>query len=161
MPIFLRPDEWRVGGPDGKGWNRISLGWKGSPECALRPRSWGTLLERTTSTTRARYGNYGPCVRPDSGGKACDDCPIWNAPRRELHVFADVDRVLVRLLPPRTRHAGQPVVVNHPEKGFASLCWEWTWEELGRLEGWKVGPRHFDEHGEGFWLVREPITAAS
>lgn len=158
MPIYLTPPPVNPGGPDGKGWNRLSLNahiGDQQPQCALRPRSYATLVE-SFDTRRARYGGFGRCLN----GGACSDCPILTAPPKRLRAFGSV--VLVRL---RHVHTGafpgstlipaaldEPHLMDRPEEGWASWSVRWSWEDLARLEGWQPGRPYHDEHSEGFWL---------
>lgn len=151
MPIHLAAPTPALGGPDGRGWTRLSIGSMGAlvdDECALRPRDYSHFVE-AQDTRRARYGGYGSCV---NDGK-CQTCPIFQAAPTQLRALDD--RVLVRIGPDR-----RPYLMNRPEDGWASLARRWTWEELNRLEGWAFGPRHQDEHGTGFWLERADDTTA-
>ena len=145
MPIYLQAPAYQPGGPDGKGWTRLSVASMGGlmgDECALRPRDYSHFVE-AQDTRRARYGGYGPCV---AEGK-CETCPINNAKPTTLRSLDD--RVLVRIHPD-----GRPYLMNRAEDGGASLAQRWTWPNLARLEGWAFGPRHRDEHSNGFWLLR-------
>lgn len=145
MPIHLEAPEPALGGPDGKGWTRLSIASMGGlagDECALRPRDYSHLIE-STNTQRARYGGYGPCI---ADGK-CETCPVFNAPSRTLRALDD--RVLVRI-----GQGGEPYLMNRPEDGWASLAQRWTWQDLARIDGWDFGPRYRDEHSAGFWLER-------
>lgn len=143
MPIYLQAPAHRNGGPDGQGWNRMSLGSLAGDECALRPRDYSHLLE-SQDTRRSGYGGYGPCV---TEGR-CEACPIFLAAPKHLESLDD--RVLVRVDP----RDGRPHLMNRPDDGWASMSMRWTWQDLARLEGWMVGRRHDDEHGTGFWLER-------
>lgn len=146
MPIYLKAPTPANGGPDGRGWTRLSIGSMGAlvdDECALRPRDYSHLRE-SQDTRRARYGGFGPCI---AAGR-CRECPIFQSAPRYLASLAD--RVLVRVHP----EDGRPYLMNRPEDGWASMARRWTWQELARLDGWEVGRRHRDEHGEGFWLER-------
>jgi hypothetical protein len=145
MPIHLPAPAHRNGGPDGQGWNRMSLGTLAGDECALRPRDYSHLVE-SQDTRRARYGGYGPCI---SDGK-CDGCPILQAAPQRLSSLDD--RVLVRVHPVD----GRPYLMSRPEDGWASLAKRWTWQDLARLDGWEIGRRHRDEHSDGFWIHRVP-----
>lgn len=146
MPIYLKAPTPATGGPDGRGWTRLSIAAMGglaADECALRPRDYSHLRE-SQDTSRARYGGYGPCI----GSGDCERCPILqSAPR---HLDSLDDRVLVRVHP----SDGRPYLMNRPEDGWASLGLRWTWQDLARLDGWEIGRRHRDEHGDGFWLER-------
>lgn len=146
MPIHLKAPTPANGGPDGRGWTRLSIGSMGAlvdDECALRPRDYSHLVE-SQDTRRARYGGYGPCI--GSGG--CEQCPILQSAPRHLESLDD--RVLVRVHP----SDGRPYLMNRPEDGWASLGLRWTWQDLARLDGWEIGRRYSDEHGDGFWLHR-------
>lgn len=150
MPIHLQAPAPANGGPDGRGWTRLSIGSMGAlvdDECALRPRDYSHLVE-SQDTRRARYGGYGPCV----GDGDCERCPILQSPPRHLDSLDD--RVLVRVHPVD----GRPYLMNRPADGWASLGLRWTWQDLARLDGWEIGRRHRDEHGDGFWLERCSAT---
>ncbi|GAA2861348.1 hypothetical protein [Nonomuraea rubra] len=151
MPIYLEPPACRPGGPDGRGWNRLSLNahmGQDAAHCALRPRSYGKLYE-SQDTRRASWPGFAACINENR----CDTCPIFNAEPTELRSFtADV---LIRI-----DERGRPWAVNKPEQGWSSSAQLWKWDEIARLSGWKIGARHVDEHGEGFWLhaVGEPVN---
>lgn len=142
-------------GPDGEGWNRLSLNahiGAGHPQCALRPRSYQTLWE-SQDTRRARWGGYGACIRPDN---SCIGCPILE---RSTELQSYTPSVLARI---ERRTAGegpaaQPVdrvwLMNRPDRGWSETGHIWPWDDLARLEGWRVDSRlHRDEHSDGFWL---------
>lgn len=146
MPIYLEAPAPALGGPDGRGWTRMSIGSMGGlvgDQCALRPRDYSHLRE-SQDTRRARYGGYGPCI---AAGK-CETCPIFQAAPKELRSLDD--QVLVRI-----HRDGRPYLMNRPEDGWASLALRWTWQDLARLDGWSIGRRYSDEHSDGFWLIRE------
>ncbi|MFF0277499.1 hypothetical protein [Streptomyces sp. NPDC004330] len=143
MPIHLPAPTYQPGGPDGQGWNRISLGSLAGDECALRPRDYTHLRESHADTRRARYGGYGPCV---ADGR-CETCPILQATPLTLSCLDDT--VLVRIHPD-----GHPYLMNRPEDGWASMAKRWTWQDLARLSGWTIGRTHRDEHSRGFWIHR-------
>jgi hypothetical protein len=146
MPIHLEAPKGHAHGPDGKGWNRLSMGGHmGAPlaQCALRPTSYAALRE-SQDTRQARWGGFGACV---SDGQ-CDTCPVFQTAPKELRALDD--RVLVRIHP----HDGRLYLMNRPEDGWASGALRWTWAEVARLNGWEIGRRHHDEHSDGFWLER-------
>jgi len=150
MPIHLPAPVPRSGGPDGKGWTRLSIASMGGlagDQCALRPRDYSHLVE-SQDTRRAHYGGYGPCIADGT----CETCPILQAAPHTLTSLDD--RVLVRIHPTD----GRPYLMNRPEDGWASLARRWTWQDLARLDGWDIGRRHHDEHGDGFWLNRHTPT---
>ncbi|MEU6712978.1 hypothetical protein ABZ897_15970 [Nonomuraea sp. NPDC046802] len=152
MPIYLEPPAYKPGGPDGKGWNRLSLNahmGMDTAHCALRPRSYGKLYE-SQDTRRASWAGFGSCVN----GGHCDACPVLTAKPTTLRSFTQ--DVLIRI-----DERGRPWLMNKPEQGWASSAERWTWDELARLQGWLLGDRYEDEHGEGFWLraVDEPANS--
>ncbi|MFF4179677.1 hypothetical protein [Streptomyces sp. NPDC001750] len=160
MPIYLREPEAAPGGPDGKGWNRLSLSahfGTGGGQCALRPRSWGALVE-AQDTRRARWGGHGPCIRSGQ----CDDCPVLEALHTRCTVIpVNAPRVLVRIEPvftpglAFTGPAGYRLwVTTGPDERDYRNRQPWTWDHAVRVPGWDLGPAHFDEHGDGFWLER-------
>ncbi len=167
MPIHLKAPTHKPGGPDGKGWNRLSLNahmGRATDRCAMRPRTYGALWESRRNTQHAEWGGfYAACT--NSG--ACDTCPLLTTKAPTLNAFTD--RVLVRILDRRPVETddfipgGRPAelhLMNHPDKGWASSSYQWTWEDIRRLAGWEVGPRHADEHGDGFWLVKVNADAS-
>lgn len=143
MPIHLIAPGHNPNGPDGQGWNRMAVGSLAGDECALRPRTYAALRE-SQDTRRARYGGFGPCINDG----ACETCPIFTTAPKHLTSFDD--RVLVRIHP----HDGHLYLMNRPEDGWASGAHRWTWAEVARLDGWEIGRRHNDEHGDGFWITR-------
>lgn len=146
MTIHLKAPDGHRAGPDGRGWNRLSLNAHiGTPmdQCALQPTSYAHLLE-SQDTRRARWGNFGRC----HNGGDCGNCPILKAAPKTLRALDD--RVLVRIHP----HDGHLYLMNRPEDGWASGALRWTWAEVARVEGWGIGGRHRDAHGDGFWLIR-------
>ncbi|RZU46565.1 hypothetical protein EV385_6639 [Krasilnikovia cinnamomea] len=146
MPIHLPAPAHRPGGPDGRGWNRLSLNahiGADRGQCALRPLSYPTLVE-SQDTRRARWGGYGPCVATGD----CRACPVPTAAPRRLD--APGDRVLVRLRPGRLYGSGlgaqvtpeQPVVMADAGQGWQAAGEPWSWHQLARVAGWRVGRPH-------------------
>ncbi|MFI6290072.1 hypothetical protein ACIBEJ_00720 [Nonomuraea sp. NPDC050790] len=149
MPVYLPAPVRDAAGPDGRGWNRLSLnaGPVYDGQCALKPTSYATLWE-SQDTRRARWGGFAPCTGETLG--ACGTCPVLRPPaRRTLHSFEP--DVLVRLLD-AANGIWRPHVMNRPESGWESSSQRWTWWQLARLEGWRLGRQHTDEHSPGFWL---------
>lgn len=159
MPVRLEAPQHRPGGPDGQGWNRLSLNahlGADRAQCALRPRSYAALRE-SQDTRRAGWGGFGPC---DQDRASCTGCPRLTARPKTLRAFGD--RVLVRLWErastengPAVQHpAPQPWLMDRPEEGWGSTGYPWTWSELARLAGWRIGRPYRDEHSDGFWLIK-------
>lgn len=165
MPIYLRAPEAPAGGPDGKGWNRLSLNaHMGLPnQCALRPRRWGALLE-SQDTRRAHWGGFGPCINRGN----CDDCPMLEALHTRCTVVpVNAPRVLVRVelvFTPGTMFTGPAGyrlwVTTGPDDQDYRNRQPWSWEDVVRVRGWDLGRGYYDEHGEGFWLERTTAVPA-
>ncbi|WP_069162968.1 hypothetical protein [Nocardia altamirensis] len=167
MPLYLPAPEPPPARPDGQGWNRLTLGAHYgalAAQCALRPRRYPALHDTMRDTRIAQWGPYNPCIRPrrwgQHDGPDCQTCPILTAPTRTLHT--DSDRVLVRVTTRligqglRTQGEDTPHLVEDPATGLHGPHATWTWDELARLRGWRIGRAHHDHHGPGFWLERDP-----
>lgn len=148
MPIHLVAPAQTPGGPDGKGWTRLTVGWQGNNQCALRPTSIATLVE-AWDTRRARWGGFDACT---NHGR-CRTCPllagVTTNPLR-LPLLPEDDRAQFRV----NDRDGRLYLLHQPEKGWDSWGYSWTWLELARLTGWEYDGQFRDEHGEGFWLRR-------
>lgn len=165
MPVYLSQPRHDGRGPDGQGWNRLSL--NAGPtvdQCALKPSSYATLWE-SQNTTRARFGSFGPCTREG----ACSDCPVLAEALNPEPFRAFTDSVLVRVLsrPSRVGVFGTdtrvPHLMNKPEQGWGSTSFPTTWQRLAQIigHGWTLGRRHVDQdspggaNGEAFWLHKQ------
>jgi hypothetical protein len=156
VPVFLEPPRPAPRGPDGQGWNRLSLNAHiGLPaaQCALQPRSYPHLVE-SQDTRKARWGGYGRCVTAGD----CLSCRVLTGPGRAL--VRDTGRVLARLRPGRMvgdlvvqQSADRVFLVDDPAAGWDTGLEEWAWHELARLDGWTVGRAFRDVHSDGFWLI--------
>ncbi|GGS84934.1 hypothetical protein GCM10010156_49440 [Planobispora rosea] len=144
MPIYLPAPAHDPRGPDGQGWNRMSISWGAvfRAQCALRPL-YATKLFESHDTRRAAWGGFGPCLRDGD----CTTCPVIR-PRRRLESFTE--RVLVRVLERDGR--SEYHVMNRPEQGWASRSMTWRLDDLAVVDGWTWDGLHYDEHGRGFWL---------
>ncbi|MEV0297131.1 hypothetical protein [Nocardia sp. NPDC050710] len=164
MSIYLPAPRPNPRGPDGRGWNRISLGAHyGAPasQCALRPHTYPALVDIRRGSRFSAWGPYDPCPRaPYSEGERpdCLNCPVLTEKVSMLDI--DADRVLVRL-ECRTVGTGfatearlTPWIVTDVAAGWDSPHQHWPWHRLARLEGWNVGRAHHDDCSEGFWLIR-------
>lgn len=144
----------RSGGPDGRGWNRLAAEADlCGDECTLRPRSYTTLWVSRYRPAHAEYGSYGPCAR----GGECGGCPIFTAaPIRLRRMNRYEPRILVRVLG-GGGHPDRPHLMSRPDRAddpFEQISFPTTWEELRRVEGWKLDGHHGrDEYGEYFWLI--------
>lgn len=149
MPVFLKAPEYAPGGPDGKGWNRLSLNaHMGQPanRCALRPRTYAALIE-SRDTRRAQWGgDFGHCIN----GGGCGHCPLLSAPSPRVPWEGTEGRVLVRIQPRDS--VDRLYVMQNAEAGWDSRAVQMSWEEVSRLDGWEVGRQYRDEYSDGFWL---------
>lgn len=154
MPIHLTPPDIPHG-PDGQGWNRLSVASCMTPiaQCALRPRDWTHYLEAQRGTVFSAWGSYGACIRDDGD---CTACPVLNGHPVTL---PDYPRLLVRVHPHDTCHA-YLLPEDQADRGWAAMARRITWPELIRAAGWLPGARYSDEHGAGFWLERAAADAA-
>lgn len=170
MPIFLEPPTtYQPGGPDGKGWNRLSLNaHMGTPagRCALRPRTYPTLHTIGRGSRLCEWGaQWAACDHKPAGD--CTTCPRLTDPPRLLAVSADITMVTVRVyesdqvddctpggIPAQLRIC----VRDNGADGDWYSASVWTWEEVTALTaaGWRVGRQFRDENGPGFWLHRNP-----
>ncbi|GAA1765876.1 hypothetical protein [Streptomonospora arabica] len=153
MPIRLTPPGHNPGGPDGQGWNRVSLNAHIGSEpaqCALRPRRFPQFADTMRSTQHARWGGYGVCVRDDGD---CGSCPLLRDHIR-MDAAPGEDRVLFRI-----GDHDIPYRMAEADTGWDGPAEKWPFEELARLEdGWVLerGVPSRDEHGEFFWVRRTP-----
>lgn len=167
MPIFLpAPQNYRAGGPDGQGWNRLSLNahmGAATARCALRPRSYSTLIE-SFDTRRAQWGG---ALAACTGAGRCLACPVSSRSEPTVPWEGDAGRVLVRQQP---RHVPGPVTtpggipdrlwaMQDANAGWDSRSIELFWDDMPALTSWRVGRAHCDEHGQGFWLHRAAEAA--
>lgn len=154
MPIHLKGPEYRPGGPDGKGWNRLSLNaHMGTPadRCALRPRTYAALVE-SQDTRRAEWGgSFDRCT----GNGNCTACSILASPPGLVIPWAG-DRVLVRIEP--RDFVDRLHLMRDPDAGWDSPAVRVAWDAVAQMDGWFIGRQHRDAHGDGFWLVRAAMA---
>jgi hypothetical protein len=166
VSIYLEPPAHDPRGPDGQGWNRLSLNaHMGRPagRCALRPRTYPTLWESMRNTAHCRWewgSGYARCHRQGR----CGDCPVLAAAPRTYHAAAA--QVLVRI-----RELGEPSdlipggirselwLMEHPKGDRETPGQRWSWDEIRRLDGWRIGRAHRDARSAGFWIHK--IDAAA
>ncbi|SHM51875.1 hypothetical protein [Streptomyces yunnanensis] len=167
MPIYL-PEPEPTRPADGRGYNRLSLNAHmgvGGAQCALRPKSWATLLE-SRDTRRARWGGFRSCTRQGD----CRTCPVLAASLDSSteRVPYNAPRVLVRAestFPDGATFAAEPVtalwMTDQPTDPNCRMNGQrWNWFRLHRLKGWDLGPQYADEIGSGFWMLRTPYAPA-
>lgn len=167
MPIYLEAPTYRPAGPDGKGWNRLSLNaHMGTPtaRCAMRPRDYTSLHEILRDSRLCQWDSrWAACDGAPAGD--CTQCPRLTGPARMLAVSRAVTTVMVRVyesakvcdLTPGGIPAKLRICVREDGgDGDWHAASVWTWEEVARLgaAGWRVGRRFHDDRGPGFWLHR-------
>jgi hypothetical protein len=167
MPIYLEAPRYNPGGPDGQGWNRLSLCahiGSGMPQCALRPRSLAALATTHRSTRLADWGHYGPCTQRERRGD-CAGCPVFEA-RPVLGFHECVTEVPVRLKE-HTSGAGlvrqtytEPWLMNRVDDGWGEWGEPTTWAHLAQVTDFRPARPFRDEHGDGFWMIRNQPTPA-
>lgn len=151
MPIHLEPPGHDPRGPDGLGWNRMSIAQiTPGAQCALRPHSYSHMWISMTDTRRATWGGYGACIQEGD----CDTCPLLRG--RDGPQIPESDTWCVRI----HDHNGAPYLMNRPDGGWYETALRWEWTTLANaisVDGWDVGPLLEDQHGRYFTLTR-PAT---
>lgn len=135
MPVFLSSPTHNPAGPDGQGWNRISIIGIAGDQCAARPTTEATFWEAMDSR-RARYGGFGACT---NAGR-CGDC----AKLKQIKAWPWFgDEILIRV----DEH-GTPWAMNRPDDGWGESAKPTTWEKLSQLDKVEF-TRYSDKHGRG------------
>lgn len=160
MPLRLDPPRYGPAGPDGKGWNRLSLNahFDSPHHCGLLPTSFATLFEARTG--RQRWGGYERCV---SSGP-CTSCTVYRTSRAGPHLSgwpSGTPLLLGRVRDwPRTPGlefadpaAGRSSVHLHTWQG-AETGVRVEWPVLAAAADLALTWQFRDEDGEAFWLVR-------
>lgn len=147
MSIFLPAPAYDPKGPDGRGWNRISIMGLCADECALRPTCESAFWE-AQDTRRTRYGIYGPCT--NSG-----NCKTCNRLHQEEQWPWFGSEILVRI-----DEKGAPWVMNRPDEGWGEYGRPTTWEYLSSLQS-VTFERYRDKYGRGIMIRRTSLSVAS
>ncbi|MFI8932602.1 hypothetical protein ACIG3E_33680 [Streptomyces sp. NPDC053474] len=166
--IFLPEPGYGPGGPDGRGWNRLSLNahFDSRPQCGLLPQNYAALFESMTG--RQAWGGFDRCLSTPRGG--CGDCRV-----QQLHLKHDgvVWPEGTPLLLARTRPlpAAADSTFATAAAGLSALeLFSWLgerqdvaadWRTVRNTPGLQLGRRFQDRQGEAFWLVRSNPRAAS
>ncbi|WP_331733245.1 hypothetical protein OG948_60480 (plasmid) [Embleya sp. NBC_00888] len=169
MPIFLDQPGYGDRGPDGLGWNRLSLNahFDRRHQCGWQPTDFPTLFESMTG--RQRWGGYERCHRLAPGW--CGQCPVQArvlAREGGLEWPPGVAVFLARVRPlPPTPGA----MWADPASGRSTLdLYAWpdertaipaTWQEVRRTPGVRIGWAWHDDDGQAFWLTRDNPAAAT
>jgi hypothetical protein len=103
LPLFLTAPGYGSNGPDGQGWNRLSLNahFDVRNQCGLLPANFPALFESMTG--RQAWGGFERCSRPGPG--ECGTCPVQrlHLEHRGIDWPASTPLLLFRVRPlPRT-----------------------------------------------------------
>ncbi|MFB6881264.1 hypothetical protein ACFCY8_10560 [Streptomyces noursei] len=166
--IFLPQPSHGPGGPDGQGWNRLSLNahFDTRHQCGLLPQNYAALSESMTG--RQHWGGFDRC--PHLAPGHCGDCHV-----HKLHLEQDginwpqntpLLLARVRPLPPTPGSMFVNVTAGLSELEVFSWLGEPTgieadWRTIRNTAGLRLGRRFWDEDGEAFWLVRHDSSASS
>ncbi|WP_372412552.1 hypothetical protein [Streptomyces luteireticuli] len=168
MPLFLEADGYGPGGPDNKGWNRLSLNahFDTRHQCGLLPTNFPTLFESRTG--RQRWGGYERCPKP--GGGYCATCSVYQraSEHRPMPWPENVPLVLVRIRPwPPTPGS---FLVNDAAGRSDLRVHTWAGRDLGITTDWRTLRNSpgicfswffRDDDAEAFWIVRSNPAATA
>ncbi|MEO3976680.1 hypothetical protein [Streptomyces sp. CAU 1734] len=182
MPVYLdNPHDYGSRGPDGEGWNRLSINahFDAPAHCGLRPVRFASLFEARTG--RQRWGGFercadpklalgpAPAASPDTPRVQCGSCPV----HQNAHADPSLPRwpgrtplVLGRVRDwPRT----PGMWIADPAAGRSSVhLHTWQGQDTGIVVGWpdlavatgiRMTWQFHDQGGEAFWIVRLSLGA--
>lgn len=147
MPLYLRAPQPTAAGPDGLGWNRLRVdGLAPLDQCAAQPLTAEKYVNESCDTRLAAWGGFAACHHSGQ----CGSCR-----RPAGHDLALVGRLMVRI-----DNAGQPWLMHHPERGWASYGVRTSWTALAQTDSHVPVSRRIDrdEHSRFLWL--EPVAQA-
>ncbi|MEW1762414.1 hypothetical protein AB0393_38655 [Streptomyces cyaneofuscatus] len=177
MPIYLdNPHDYGPSGPDGQGWNRLSLNahFDTPVHCGLRPIRFAALFEARTG--RQRWGGFERCTgaelasrpvpdaSPDTPRVRCGACPIYQNAREHppLRNWPDHSVLLLGRVRDWPRTPG--MWIADPAAGRSSVhLHTWQGQDTGVTVDWpalavaaeiRMTWQFQDQDGEAFWIVR-------
>ncbi|MFE4829798.1 hypothetical protein [Streptomyces sp. NPDC056672] len=165
MPIFLQQPGYRPGGPDGQGWNRLSLNAHGGlwDECGWMPTNHPTLFAAMTG--RQRWGSFEPCTERG----ACGECPVQ---RRHFAYEGGVDwpegvpLLLARIRPWPQTPGGLFGGLDGGHSDLELSAWnggppllKTGWTQVLNTRGQRISWWWSDQESEAFWIVRNHPAA--
>ncbi|MFH0246184.1 hypothetical protein ACGRHY_28050 [Streptomyces sp. HK10] len=168
MPVFLAQPSYGPGGPDGQGWNRLSLcaHFDERHQCGLLPTTYATLYESMTG--RQGWGDFERCPKLAPGH--CPACPVQRGHLEHQGIAwpSGTPLLLVRVCPlPPTPEAmfadpmaGRSMLHLHSWQGDA-VDVEADWQTVRNTPGIRLGRAFWDRQGQAFWLVRNNPAAKS
>ncbi|MFG2210936.1 hypothetical protein [Streptomyces sp. NPDC048638] len=176
MPVYLdNPHDCGPRGPDGQGWNRLSLNahFDTPTHCGLRPIRFASLFEARTG--RQRWGGYERCIgnqlpsqpvadEPGAPVVRCASCPVY----QNAHAHPPLPNwpgqhplLLGRVRDwPRTpgmwiadAAAGRSSVHLHTWQGQDTGA-AVDWPDLAVAADIRMTWQFHDQDGDAFWIVR-------
>ncbi|MCW8101646.1 hypothetical protein [Streptomyces tauricus] len=167
MPTFLEQPTYGPQGPDGLGWNRLSLNAHVDQrhQCGWQPHRFATLFEALTG--RQQWGGFGRCFVGHPG--SCGTCPVQLRRLAREGGINWPDRTPLFLARTRPWPPTPGALFADPAAGRSSLeLFPWRggqpilkagWMQILNTPGLRISWCWQDGQGEAFWLVREHPTA--
>ncbi|WP_331746894.1 hypothetical protein OG923_34400 (plasmid) [Streptomyces halstedii] len=176
MPIYLGNPHDNPRGPDGQGWNRLSLNahFDTPAHCGLRPTRFASLFEARTG--RQRWGGYERCMgaklasrpvpdaSPDTPRVRCGACPVYQNARERPPVPNWPDHSVLLLGRVRDWPRTPGMWIADPAAGRSSVhLHTWQGQHTGVAVDWpdlaiaaeiRMTWQFQDQDGEAFWIVR-------
>ncbi|WP_328973331.1 hypothetical protein [Streptomyces sp. NBC_00239] len=177
MPVYLdNPHEYSPRGPDGHGWNRLSLNahFDTPAHCGLRPIRFASLFEARTG--RQRWGGFERCMgakltprpvpnaSPDTPRVLCGSCPVYQNAREHPLVPNWPDRSVLLLGRVRDWPRTPGMWLADPAAGRSSVhLHTWQGQDTGVAVDWpdlaiaaeiRMTWQFQDQDGDAFWIVR-------
>ncbi|MDQ1033557.1 hypothetical protein QF035_011226 [Streptomyces umbrinus] len=167
MPTFLEQPTYSLRGPDGQGWNRLSLNahFDRLHQCGWQPRRFAALFEALTG--RQQWGGFGRCFVGHPG--SCGTCPVQLRRLAREGGIAWPERVPLLMARVRPWPLTPGALFADPASGRSSLelsPWQGRqpvlkagWVEILNTPGHTISWCWQDGQGEAFWLVRDHPAA--
>ncbi|MBQ0888556.1 hypothetical protein KBZ94_27160 [Streptomyces sp. RM72] len=177
VPTYLdNPHEYEPSGPDGQGWNRLSLNahFDTPAHCGLRPIRFASLFEARTG--RQRWGGYERCmgaklvsrpvpdVSPDTPRIRCGTCPVYQNAREHPPVPNWPEQSVLLLGRVRDWPRTPGMWIADPAAGRSSVhLHTWQGQDTGVAVDWpdlavaaeiRMTWQFHDQDGDAFWIVR-------
>ncbi|MET9779306.1 hypothetical protein ABZ023_34550 [Streptomyces sp. NPDC006367] len=177
MPTYLdNPHEYGPRGPDGQGWNRLSLNahFDTPAHCGLRPIRFASLFEARTG--RQRWGGYERCMgaklasrpapdaSPDTPRVQCGTCPVYQNAREHPPLPNWPDQAVLLLGRVRDWPRTPGMWIADPAAGRSSVhLHTWQGQDTGVAVDWpdlaiaaeiRMTWQFHDQDGDAFWIVR-------
>ncbi|MFD7618602.1 hypothetical protein [Streptomyces sp. NPDC059802] len=177
MPIYLdNPHEYSPRGPDGQGWNRLSLNahFDTPAHCGLRPIRFASLFEARTG--RQHWGGFERCTgtklasqhvpnaSPNTPRVQCGACPVYQNAREHptLPNWPGQSVLLLGRVRDWPRTPG--MWIADPAAGRSSVhLHTWQGQDTGVAVDWPdlavaadicMTWQFQDQDGDAFWIVR-------